>query len=91
MRRFTPEQIASKLREADRELGKGLSVKEVCRKGNHFQSSVTWQSRAFIDQSGPAGGGRPLCYRGIIVPTVFVKVRGGHGLTAMVPELANAP
>ena len=31
MRRFTPEQIVAKLREADRELGKGLTVKEVCR------------------------------------------------------------
>ncbi len=32
MKRFTPEQIVSKLRQADVELGKGLSVKEVCRK-----------------------------------------------------------
>jgi transposase-like protein len=32
MKRFTPEQIVAKLREADRELGKGLAVKEVCRK-----------------------------------------------------------
>ena len=32
MKRFTPEQIVAKLREADRELGKGLTVKEVCRK-----------------------------------------------------------
>ena len=32
MKRFTPEQIVSKLRHADVELGKGLSVKEVCRK-----------------------------------------------------------
>ena len=32
MRRFTPEQIVGKLREADRELGKGLTVKEVRRK-----------------------------------------------------------
>ncbi len=32
MKRFTPEQIVAKLRQADRELGKGLSVKEVCRK-----------------------------------------------------------
>ena len=32
MKRFTPDQIVSKLREADRELGKGLGVKEVCRK-----------------------------------------------------------
>ncbi len=32
MKRFTPDQIVSKLRQADVELGKGLSVKEVCRK-----------------------------------------------------------
>ena len=32
MKRFTPEQIVSKLRQADVGLGKGLSVKEVCRK-----------------------------------------------------------
>jgi len=32
MKRFTPEQIVSKLRQADVELGKGHSVKEVCRK-----------------------------------------------------------
>ena len=32
MKRFTPQQIVSKLRQADVELGKGLTVKEVCRK-----------------------------------------------------------
>jgi transposase-like protein len=32
MKRFTPEQIVSKLRQADVELGKGQTVKEVCRK-----------------------------------------------------------
>ena len=32
MKRFTPDQIVSKLRQADVELGKGLTVKEVCRK-----------------------------------------------------------
>ncbi len=32
MKRFTAEQIVSKLRQADVELGKGLSVKEICRK-----------------------------------------------------------
>jgi len=32
MKRFTPEQIVSKLRQADVELGKGLTVPEVCRK-----------------------------------------------------------
>ena len=32
MKRYTPDQIVAKLRQADVELGKGLSVKEVCRK-----------------------------------------------------------
>lgn len=32
MKRFTPDQIVSKLRQADIALGKGLGVKEVCRK-----------------------------------------------------------
>ena len=32
MKKYRPEQIVQKLREADVELGKGLSVKEVCRK-----------------------------------------------------------
>ncbi len=32
MKRFTPEQIVSKLRQADIELGKGQTVPEVCRK-----------------------------------------------------------
>ena len=32
MKRFTPEQIVSKLRQADVELGKGHAVPEVCRK-----------------------------------------------------------
>ena len=31
MKRFTPEQIVSKLRQADVELGKGRTVPEVCR------------------------------------------------------------
>jgi len=31
MKRFTPDQIVSKLRQADVELGKGKTVKEVCR------------------------------------------------------------
>ena len=31
MKRFTPDQIVSKLRQADVELGKGLTVPEVCR------------------------------------------------------------
>ncbi len=32
MKRFTPEQIVSKLRQTDVELGKGHTVPEVCRK-----------------------------------------------------------
>ena len=32
MKRFTPDQIVSKLRQADIELGKGLTVPDVCRK-----------------------------------------------------------
>ena len=32
MKRYTPEQIVSKLRQADVELGKGLKVPDVCRK-----------------------------------------------------------
>ncbi|MCK4277389.1 MAG: transposase [Phycisphaerae bacterium] len=31
MKRCSPDQIVVKLHQADRELGKGLSVKEVCR------------------------------------------------------------
>ena len=31
MKKYTPEQIVSKLRHANRELGKGQTVKEVCR------------------------------------------------------------
>lgn len=31
MKKYTPEQIVSKLRQANRELGKGQTVKEVCR------------------------------------------------------------
>jgi len=32
MKRYTPDQIVSKLRQADVELGKGQTVPEVCRK-----------------------------------------------------------
>ena len=32
MKTYTPQQIVSKLRQADVELGKGMTVKEVCRK-----------------------------------------------------------
>ncbi len=30
MKKYTPQQIVSKLRQADVELGKGMTVKEVC-------------------------------------------------------------
>ena len=32
MKRFSPQQIVEKLRQADIELGKGATVPEVCRK-----------------------------------------------------------
>jgi len=32
MKKYTSQQIVSKLRQADMELGKGMTVKEVCRK-----------------------------------------------------------
>jgi len=32
MKRYKPEQIVAKLRQADVELGKGMTVKEVCRR-----------------------------------------------------------
>ena len=32
MKKYRPEQIVEKLRQADVELGRGLSVKEVCRR-----------------------------------------------------------
>ena len=32
MKKYTPQQIVSKLRQADVELGKGMTVKEICRK-----------------------------------------------------------
>jgi hypothetical protein len=31
MKKYRPEQVVEKLRQADVELGKGLSVKEACR------------------------------------------------------------
>ena len=32
MKKYQPEQIVQKLRQADVELGKGLTIKEACRK-----------------------------------------------------------
>lgn len=46
MKRFTPDQIVSKLREADRELGKGQTVPEVCRKIEVSQQTYyRWRQR----------------------------------------------
>ncbi len=46
MKRFTPEQIVSKLRQADVELGKGQSVPEVCRKIEVSQQTYyRWRQR----------------------------------------------
>ncbi len=46
MKKYRPEQIVEKLRQADRELGKGLSVKEVCRKIEiSEQSYYRWRQK----------------------------------------------
>ncbi len=46
MKRYSPEQIVSKLRQADVELGKGFSVKEVCRKIEvSEQSYYRWRQK----------------------------------------------
>ena len=46
MKRFTPEQIVSKLRQADVELGKGITVPEVCRKIEISQQTYyRWRQR----------------------------------------------
>lgn len=46
MKRFTPEQIVSKLRQADVELGKGQTVPEVCRKIEVSQQTYyRWRQR----------------------------------------------
>ncbi len=46
MRKYRPEQIVQKLRQADVELGKGLSVKEVCRKIEVSQQTYyRWRQR----------------------------------------------
>lgn len=43
-RKYTPEQIIGKLREADVELGKGVKLPEVCRKvGIHEQTYYRWK------------------------------------------------
>ncbi len=46
MKKYRPEQIVQKLRQADVELGKGLSVKEVCRKIEVSQQTYyRWRQR----------------------------------------------
>ena len=46
MKHNKPEQIVSKLREADVDLGKGLTVKEVCRKlGVVEQTYYRWRQK----------------------------------------------
>ncbi len=46
MKKYRPEQIIQKLRQADVELGKGLSVKEVCRKIEVSQQTYyRWRQR----------------------------------------------
>ena len=46
MKKYRPEQIVQKLRQADVELGKGLSVREVCRKIEVSQQTYyRWRQR----------------------------------------------
>ncbi|MBI1370443.1 MAG: transposase [Planctomycetes bacterium] len=45
-KKHTPEQIVSKLRQADVELGKGLKVPEVCRQlGISEQTYYRWRTK----------------------------------------------
>jgi len=45
-KRFTPEQIVSKLRQADVELGKGMKVPEVCKQlGVSQQTYYRWRTK----------------------------------------------
>jgi len=46
MKKFRPEQIVAKLRQADVELGKGLTVPEVCKKlGVSEQTYYRWRQK----------------------------------------------
>ena len=46
MKRFSPQQIVEKLRQADVELGKGTTVPEVCRKIEISQQTYyRWRQR----------------------------------------------
>lgn len=45
-KRFSPEQIVAKLRQADVELGKGLKVPEVCKQlGISQQTYYRWRTK----------------------------------------------
>jgi putative transposase len=45
-KRFTPEQIVAKLRQADVDLGKGLKVPEVCKQlGISQQTYYRWRTK----------------------------------------------
>jgi transposase len=50
MKRYRPEQVVEKLRQADVELGKGLSVKQVCRaievsEPTYYHVSFRWPAK----------------------------------------------
>jgi hypothetical protein len=71
MKRHTPEQIVAKLRQADLELGKGLSVKEVCRKIEVTeQTYYRWRQKyACLAQDGIRFGHAPLPFPCRLVTT----------------------
>ncbi len=59
MKRFTSQQIVEKLRQADIELGKGLTAPEVCRKIEISQQTYyRWRQKY--------GGMNPLCHLPLI-------------------------
>ena len=43
MKKYRPEQVVEKLRQAEVELGKGLSVKEVCRVIEVCEQTLLWR------------------------------------------------
>jgi len=64
MKKYTPDQIVAKLRQADVELGKGRTVKEVCRaievltcspKPPHFRNPSRVARFANRPHCGPGG------------------------------------
>lgn len=61
MKRYRPEQIVEKLRQADVELGQGHPVKEVCRKlevseQTYYRCRASFES---LGSHGPCFGLRP--------------------------------